>query len=66
MQINTVEEFQELINKIQLRRMPFVGESPDKQEYYRGQSKDISSYKLKPTIARNSNSPDEIEFIHSV
>jgi len=60
MQINTVEEFKELIDKIQLRRMPFVGKSPHKQEYYRGQ-KNIPSYKLKPTIARNNNSPDEIE-----
>lgn len=61
--INSFEEFQTLIKKVQEKRIPQVlGFQPFKQEYYRGQSKNI--YKLKPTIARtvsDLNALKEIE-----
>ncbi len=51
--ISSFEDFKMLIKKVQERRIPgIVGFEPFKQEYYRGQSKNIDSYKLKPTIAR--------------
>jgi FRG domain len=51
--ISSYEDFEVLIKKVQERRsLQVLGLAPFKQEYYRGQSKNIDSYKLKPTIAR--------------
>ncbi|MEO7979162.1 FRG domain-containing protein [Flavobacterium sp.] len=55
--IETVEDFQRVINEIQNNRVPVIGEKY--QEIYRGQSKD--SYKLQSGIARYAKSSLEIE-----
>jgi FRG domain len=63
--ISSYEDFEMLIEKVQERRIPQVlGLVPFKHEYYRGQSKNVESYKLKPTIARkilDANILKEIE-----
>ncbi len=57
--IRSLQDFESIIKSIRERRAPQVlGLEPFKQEYFRGQSKDIKSYKLRPYIARKINSED--------
>lgn len=60
--ITSIEIFVELINSIQSERQKGVLEIQEfRQEYYRGQSKDIESYKLLPSIARGITNIEDLK-----
>lgn len=60
--INSYQDFQNIVSQIQFGRIPFIGEQY--QELYRGQSK--NSYQLKSGISRYANSANEIKKLEKI
>lgn len=64
-EISSYNDVESIVNKIRMRRIPqlFSGAELYKQEYYRGQSKNIENFKLRPFIAHNLSDPIELKSI---